>query len=223
MTDDVQSLAEQCGASVHATEALLCILQEQKIKQAMASSYIAPGALEGKYPQIYDLDRKVQMYIREDGTPVYKLHERYESIYCTATARAAMARSIESQSEESTDKSLGVMDCRASITITGSLLNCVDVEEHKTIIDTAKEGESIMATYVFRKTFFVKNRIGDMVSITSAIYVKGFVQYLTAGKSLNREKIQIILDEDPDVSGLYPLNEQKEARYQDSIPRISEP
>ena len=52
MTDDAQSLAEQCGTSVHATEALLCNLQEQKIKQAMASSYIAPGALEGKYSQI---------------------------------------------------------------------------------------------------------------------------------------------------------------------------
>jgi hypothetical protein len=111
MTDDAQSLAVRRGTSVHATGALLCNLREQKIKQAMASSYIAPGALEGKYSQIYDLDRMDQMYIREDGTPVFKLHERYESIYCTATSRAAMARSIESQSEESTDKSLGVMDC----------------------------------------------------------------------------------------------------------------
>ena len=83
------------------------------------------------------------------------------------------------------------------------LLNCVDVEEHKTIIETAKEGESIMATHVCRKTYFVKNRVGDMVSITtSAIYVKGFVQDLIAGKSLNREKIRIILDQDP-------LHEQK--------------
>jgi hypothetical protein len=100
-----------------------------------------------------------------------------------------MASSIESQSEESTDKSLGVMDCGASITITGSLLNCVDVEEHKTIIETAKEGESILATHVCRKTYFVKNRVGDMVSITiSAIYVKGLVQDSIAGKSLNRKK-----------------------------------
>ena len=72
MTDDAQSLAEQCGTSVHATEALLCNLQEQKIKQAMASSYIAPGALEGKYSQIYDLDQEDQMYIRKDGTLVFK-------------------------------------------------------------------------------------------------------------------------------------------------------
>ena len=93
------------------------------------------------------------MYIREDETPVFKLHEQYESISCTATARAAMARSIDSQSEESTDESLGVLDCGASITITGSLLNCVDVEEHKTIIETAKEGESIMATHVSQDIF----------------------------------------------------------------------
>jgi hypothetical protein len=43
------------------------------------------------------------------------------------------------------------------------------------------------------------------------------VQDLIAGKSLDREKILVILDEDLDVSGLYPLNEQKEARYSDSI------
>ncbi len=82
----------------------------------------------------------------------------------------------------------------------------------------------MMATHVCCKTYFVENRVGDMVSITtSAIYVKGFVQDLIAGKSLNQEKIRIILDEDPDVSGLYPLNEQKEARYQGLIPFISEP
>jgi hypothetical protein len=93
-----------------------------------------------------------------------------------------MARSSESQSDESTDKSLGIMDCGASITSTGSLLNYVDVKEHKTVIETAKEGEFIVAC---RKTFCVKNRVGDMVSITTwAINVKGFVQDLIAGKSL---------------------------------------
>jgi hypothetical protein len=35
MTGDAQSLAEQCGTSVHATEALLCNLPEQKIKQGV--------------------------------------------------------------------------------------------------------------------------------------------------------------------------------------------
>ncbi len=125
---------------MHATVALLTILQEQKIKQAMALSYIAPRALEGRSSQIYDLDREDQIYIREDGTTVFKLHEHFESIYCTGSARAVMARSSDSKSEESTDKSLGVMDFGASITVTGSFLDCVDVKEHKTIIETAKEG-----------------------------------------------------------------------------------
>ncbi len=89
MTDDAQSLAERRGTSVHAKEALLNNLREQKIKQAMASSYIAPGALEGKYSQIYDLDRKDQMFIREDGTPVFKLHERNESIFVRQQHEAA--------------------------------------------------------------------------------------------------------------------------------------
>ncbi len=114
------------------------------------------------------------------------------------------------------------------VTVTGSLLNCVDVKEHKTIIDTAKEGESMVATHACRKTDFVKNWVGDIVSITtSAIYVEGFAQdfKLIAGKSLNRKKIRIILDENehPDVSGLYQLNEEKEAMYKDSIPFMSEP
>jgi hypothetical protein len=54
MTDDAQSLKERCGTSGHATEALLTILQEQKIKEEMASSYVAPRALEGRSSQIYD-------------------------------------------------------------------------------------------------------------------------------------------------------------------------
>ncbi len=61
MNDDVQSLEERYGTSVHATEALLTILQEQKINWAMASSYIAPGALEGRSSQICDLDLEDQI------------------------------------------------------------------------------------------------------------------------------------------------------------------
>jgi hypothetical protein len=75
------------------------------------------------------------------------------------------------------------MDCGASITITGSLLNCVDVKQHKTIIETAKEGESKRATHVCSKFYFVKNRVGDMGSITTlALYVKGFVQDFNSWK-----------------------------------------
>jgi hypothetical protein len=126
MNDDAQSLVDQCGSSVHATEALLTIIQEQKIKQAMALSCIAPGALEVRSSQIDDLGPDDQIYNHEDGTPVFKLDELFASIYFNAPALlgADMARSFESQPDESidSDKSLGVMDCEASITVPGSLL-----------------------------------------------------------------------------------------------------
>ncbi len=67
------------------------------------------------------------------------------------------------------------------------------MKEHVTIFGTAKEGESSTTTHSRRKTSFVKNGVGEMVSIaTSAIYVKRFNQDLMAGKSLNQEKICII-------------------------------
>ncbi len=79
-----------------------------------------------------------------------------------------------------------------------------------------------MTAHECSKTYFVTNWVGDMASTTtSAIYVKGFIQDLIAGKSLNLEQTRIILDEDQDFSGLYPLNEEKEAKYQDLIPFIS--
>ena len=70
----------------------------------------------------------------------------------------------------------------------------------------------------------MRNRLRGVVSITSsAIYVKGFPQDLLGGKSLNKEKIEVILDEDPDISGLYPLDGNRELQFRDSIPFISEP
>jgi hypothetical protein len=62
------------------------------------------------------------------------------------------------------------MDCGALITVTGSLLNCVDVKKHITIIETAKEpeGESIVNTHMCSKTYFVKNWVVEMVSNTAS-------------------------------------------------------
>jgi hypothetical protein len=57
--------------------------------------------------------------------------------------------------------------------------------------------------------------------MTSAIYAEGLSQDFITGKSLNREKIRIIQNEDPDISGLYPFNDEKEAIYQGSMPFIN--
>jgi hypothetical protein len=66
--------------------------------------------------------------------------------------------------------------------------------------------------------------MGEVKPITvRALYVRGLPQGLLGGKSLNRENIRLILDDDADICGIYPLDENHEQHYQDSIEFISEP
>jgi hypothetical protein len=85
----------------------------------------------------------------EDETTVIKLHERFTLIYCNPTALAAMAKTNDEQSttESSNDKSVIVKDCGASTTMTRSLLNCADIVEEITTIETAKDSEGMTATH----------------------------------------------------------------------------
>ncbi len=49
------------------------------------------------------------------------------------------------------------------------------------------------------------------------------MQDLLDGKSLNKETIRVILDEDTNISGLYPSDGIQKPPFKDSIPFISEP
>jgi hypothetical protein len=225
MADDAQLLPKQCGTSIHPLEARPSPLQDQTVKQAMAPLNTAPYSPVEKLAQIHDLYQDDQVTIREDGTTVFKLHERFAHIYCNTTARAAMANPSDvAQTDYGKDKSVIVVDCGASTTMTGSLLNCSDIEERITTVETAKDGEGMTATHSCNKTYFVRNRVGEVVTITTpAIFVRGLPQDLLSGKAVNRNNVRIILDEDSEISGLYPLDESNEIRFQDSIPFISEP
>jgi hypothetical protein len=90
----------------------------------------------------------------------------FTSTVVQRNVRAAMAWQEDSQPEYDylKDKSVFVMDCGASVTITGSLLNFEDVEVKITKIETANEAGSIMASHTCRKTHFVGNRLGELVS-----------------------------------------------------------
>ncbi len=66
--------------------------------------------------------------------------------------------------------------------------------------------------------------MGEIVTITvPAIFVKGLLQDLLGGKSVTNANIRVILDADPDLCGLYPLNKNHEQQYQDLIEFIGEP
>ena len=69
---------------------------------------------------------------------------------------------------------------------------------------------SMKATHDCMKTYFLKNRSGEVVSLTiPALYVKSVNRDLLSGKACNKIGVRIILDEDPDISGLYQLDKKK--------------
>ena len=139
MADDAQPLHVRRETSIHAQEVDLSTSKDKTFKQAMTSLNIAQYSPEDKLAQIYDLYQEDQVTMSEDGTPVIKLHERFAHIYCNPTARAAMANPEDvAQTDYANDKSVIVMDCGASTTMTGSLLNCADIEEKITKVETAK-------------------------------------------------------------------------------------
>ena len=65
--------------------------------------------------------------------------------------------------------------------------------------------------------------MGDPVPISvPALFVRGLPQYLIGVNAINKINIRVILDDDPNICGLYPLTKDKEQHYQDSIEFISE-
>ena len=66
--------------------------------------------------------------------------------------------------------------------------------------------------------------MGEIVTITvPAIFVKGLLQDLLGGKSVTNANIRVILDTDSDICWLYPLDENHEQHYQDSMEFIGVP
>ena len=75
------------------------------------------------------------------------------------------------------------------------------------VVRVAENGTSMKATHVCMKTYFLKNRSREVISLTvPALYVKSVNQDLLSGKACIKIGVSIILDEDPrpDFSGLYP-------------------
>ena len=129
-------------------------------KQALTSLNLAPKDLwRGK------------ITFHEDATlddQDNDIKEDFAFITREYAARAAMARPSETGPTvtQLKDKSVIVMDCGASRTMTGSLLNIRDVNEQKTNIETADGKESLKASHTYLKTYFLRNRTGEVKPIT---------------------------------------------------------
>ena len=125
------------------------------------------------------------------------IKEDFAFIIRDYAARAAMARPSNTSPmvTQLKDKSVIVMDCGASRTVTGSLLNTREVTEKTTNIKTADGKQSLKATHTCLKTYFLRNRTGEVKPITAqAIFVMGLPQDLlggNSGKSLNQENLRL--------------------------------
>ncbi len=73
----------------------------------------------------------------------------------------------------------------------------------------AENGTSMKATHVCMKIYFLKNKSGEVVSLTvPALYVKSVNQDLLSGKACTGNKIGVRIILDPDISGLYLLDKE---------------
>ena len=91
-----------------------------------------------------------------------------------------------------------------------------------TIIETADGEERMQSSHKCIKTYFVLNRMGDPVPISVlALFMRGLPQDLIGGKAINKINIRVILDDDPDICGRYPLKKEKKQLHQESIEFIS--
>ena len=142
-------------------------------KQALASLNLTPTDLWRGRISIQENttsdDQDSTMIIKEDFSYIIREY----------TARAAMARPSDSgpMVTQLKDKYAIVMDCGASRTVTGSLLNTREVIEKTTNIETADGKQSLKATHTCLKTYFLRNRTGEVKPLTvQAIFVIGLPQ-----------------------------------------------
>ena len=115
-----------------------------------------------------------------------KIPAHLQRVLMGPSVKAYMAKAGEMPSADE-DKTHLCADCGATVTITGSLANTTDVKEKNVVIEMAEDGAAMNATHTCMKTYFMKNRSGETVSITTpALYAKSVHQDLLSGKACNR-------------------------------------
>ena len=108
------------------------------------------------------------------------------------------------------DKESGVLtvDNGATTTLTQSLFNVSNAERLVVKIHLAGKGMHINSIRVGLKTHYVRVVTGAIQPITTkAFYVPGFNQDLLGGRALIKAKYRMVLDEDPTISGIFPVTE----------------
>ena len=104
------------------------------------------------------------------------------------------------------ERGLLTVDNGATSTLTRSLFNMSDVSPRITNIQLAGQGMSITSTHVGYKTYYVEDATGTIRPIkTMALFVPKLEEDLLAGRALVKSKYRIIMDDEDEISGIFPV------------------
>ena len=91
-----------------------------------------------------------------------------------------------------------------------SFLNCTDITERAVPIHTAQGGTVMTTPHVCLKTYYVRDRTGELRPITTKTYIVQNLKHdLLSGKMLNNAAYRIILNAYSEESGIFAVNEGK--------------
>ena len=111
---------------------------------------------------------------------------------------------------DSTEPEALCCDGGATSSLSSSFNNCAEISERVIPIQTAQGGTVMLTTHVCLKTYYVRDRTGELRPFTTKTYiVKNLKHDLLSGKALNKAGYRVIYDQDPEESGVYAVLDGK--------------
>jgi hypothetical protein len=121
MNDDVPARDAEGQTSFYAGKSALSLNAKPRLSCSMALSHIVPRQLDEEIPRDDSIE---EVEARDQGVPVVRIPELYAHLFRIRTEISAIARSSDQSIKVIKEKSVAVIDCGASQTITSSLINC---------------------------------------------------------------------------------------------------
>ena len=199
--------------------------EDQMAKQVTVASSTTPmerDLYSVPYCRAETLNNKLLSAIckGKSGTEIITNPERIADVIFDKKECAFVGR--ESELNQAEPEAL-CCDGGATSSLSSSFLNCAEVTERIVPIQTAQGGTVMLTTHVCLKTYFVRDRTGELRPITTKTYiVKNLKHDLLSGKGLNKAGYRIILDEDPEESGIFAVQTDGKICKSKSFPFMSE-
>jgi hypothetical protein len=177
--------------------------ENQRSKQVTVASSLTPrDVLDELYSVPYLKERTSEDIISEHicrgkiGTKIITIPERIANVIFDQKECAFVG--AESIFESAEPEAL-CCDGGATTSLSSSFINCAEITERVVPINTAQGGTVMYTTHVCVKTYFVRDRTGELRPITTKTYiVKNLKHDLLSVKGLNKAGYRIIQDEDPE-------------------------